>query len=173
MGTSLPRAGALRSPGTVPVVLHLVRHAKAGKRGAWDGPDAERPLSRSGQRQADGIAKRLSDAPPDARLVASPAMRCRQTLEPLAQLLGRRVEVDDRLAEGTPFAEVLELLAELPDGSALCSHGDVIPEVLDALVRRGLEVEGKPDWRKGATWELERDGEGRFTRARAVAPSEG
>ena len=52
----------------------------------------------------------------------------------------------------------------------LCSHGDVIPEVVQALVRRGMDVHGLADWRKASTWELERDGEGRLVRARAVPP---
>ena len=52
----------------------------------------------------------------------------------------------------------------------LCSHGDVILATVDALVRRGLAVKGQPDWRKGATWVLNRDKDGRWTSGRVVLP---
>jgi 8-oxo-dGTP diphosphatase len=83
-----------------------------------------------------------------------------QTLQPLADLLGRAVEPDERLAEGTGFAGALELLATLPDGSVLCSHGDVIPDTIGALERRGCRIVGVPEWRKACVWIIERTGIG-------------
>src|SRR4051794_22189152 len=128
-------------------MIYLVRHAKAGSRSDWTGDDALRPLTKPGERQATAIARRLvkRDA---TTLVSSPYLRCVQTLEPLAHLLSQPVRTDDRLGEGSAFPSVLELCAELPDGSVLCSHGDVIPELLDALIRRGCELTSPPDWRK-------------------------
>jgi 8-oxo-dGTP diphosphatase len=64
---------------------------------------------------------------------------------------------------------VLDLLRVLPDGAVLCSHGDVIPDTIDALLRRGTVVAGQPDWRKGSTWILEREG-GEIVRATAEPP---
>ncbi len=58
----------------------------------------------------------------------------------------------------------------MPDGAVLCSHGDVIGEVIDALVRRGCELTSPPDWRKGSTWVLRRDDDGTFTSARCWPP---
>ena len=69
---------------------------------------------------------------------------------------------DERLLEGAGFEGALELLAEVADGAVLCSHGDVIPETLQALVRRGMEVKTAPDWRKGTVWVLKRN-DGRIT----------
>ena len=40
--------------------LYLVRHAKAEKRSSWEGPDALRPLSEAGTRQAEGLGERLA-----------------------------------------------------------------------------------------------------------------
>ena len=97
-------------------------------------------------------------------------MRCVQTVEPVAKQWGTSVELAEVLAEGRSFLEVLDLLEDLPDGSVLCSHGDVIPDVIDALVRRGLEVDGTPDWRKGSTWVLTRDDERRFVHGHALPP---
>ena len=41
----------------------------------------------------------------------------------------------------------------------MCSHGDVIPQVIDALERRGMEVSGFRDSRKGSVWVLEKHGD--------------
>ena len=46
-------------------MLLLVRHADAGEKGGWDGPDALRPLSPMGRRQAEGLVVRLEDYPVD------------------------------------------------------------------------------------------------------------
>jgi phosphohistidine phosphatase SixA len=150
------------------VTIFLVRHGHAGTRRGWDGPDAERPLSERGESQALALAEQLGDRP-IKRVLSSPFIRCGQTVAPLAERVSLAVEMDDRLAEGHEFTPVLDLIAELPDDSVLCSHGDLIPEVMDALVRRGLEVVGVHDGRKGSRWEIERH-DGRPSTARALPP---
>jgi phosphohistidine phosphatase SixA len=147
---------------------YLVRHAKAGSRSGWVGPDESRPLTRAGKEQADGIMRLLAERPVP-RALSSPYRRCVETMQPLATKLGLPVEVVEVLAEGEPAWRVVELLAALPDDSVLCSHGDIIPAVIDALASRGMAVDGEPDWRKGVTWVLERDGD-EFVRAHAVPP---
>ena len=149
-------------------MLYLVRHAKAGTRQEWDGDDELRPLTKSGKRQAAAIARRLAKKD-TTTLISSPYLRCVQTLEPLAHLQREPVHIDDRLAEGSGFPAVMELFAALPDGAVLCSHGDTIPEVIDALVRRGCELQSEPDWRKATVWVLRRD-DGEFTSARCWPP---
>jgi 8-oxo-dGTP diphosphatase len=154
------------------MALYLVRHAKAGRRGAWDGPDPLRPLSRAGRAQAQAFAAWLANEPV-TRVLSSPYTRCVQTVEPLAEKLGLEIEVTEALAEATPFEPVLELLVTLPDASVLVSHGDLIPDVIEALLRRGTVLDGQPDWRKGSTWVLEReerDGAAVVARAHAVPP---
>ena len=150
---------------------YLVRHAKAGSRRDWEGPDECRPVTAAGRLQAEAIAEHLRDSP-ITRLLSSPYLRCVQTLEPLAKELGLEVECDDDLAEGAGFEPVLTLLDELPDHSVLCSHGDVIPETLRALERRGLEFRGLRDTRKGSIVVLERDDTGRWARATSIGPPE-
>ena len=127
----------------------LVRHAEAGDRDRWDGPDEERPLTAEGQAQAEGLPEALAGYDVD-RVLSSPALRCTQTVEPLAAAAGLPVEPADDLAEGSgPVA--LRRVRSLLDGptTVLCTHGDVVEEVLDALgVGRSEETE------KGATWAL-------------------
>jgi phosphohistidine phosphatase SixA len=147
---------------------YLVRHAKAGSRNGWVGPDEARPLTRAGREQAEALMRILADHPVP-RVLSSPYRRCVDTVQPLATKLGLPVELVGILAEGESAADVVELLAGLPDHSVLCSHGDLVPAVVDLLASRGMAVEGEPDWRKGATWILERDGD-EFVRAHAVAP---
>jgi 8-oxo-dGTP diphosphatase len=94
-----------------------------------------------------------------------------ETLQPLAERLGSAVRSDDRLAEDTGFDGALELLDELPDGSVLCSHGDVIPETMNALQRRGCRLVGIPDWRKASVWVLTRI-DGQIVEATAWPPAD-
>jgi len=137
--------------------IYLVRHAKAGERRVWEGKDELRPLSKHGWKQAAAISKRL--AKHATSLVSSPYLRCVQTLEPLAELNGVEISHEQRLSEGEPFEPVLALLNEVADGAVLCSHGDIIPDVIQALARRGMEVQTPPDWRKASIWVVKRNGE--------------
>jgi 8-oxo-dGTP diphosphatase len=136
------------------MALFLVRHAKAGHR-EFGPVDRERSLSADGHAQAKALVKYLSNTTV-TRLLTSPFTRCRQTLAPLAETTGLDLENTFQLSEGAPFEPVLQLLAELPDGSVLCSHGDLIPDVMQALVRRGLTIKGEEHWSKGSVWVLKR-----------------
>ena len=149
-------------------VVYLVRHAKAGERRIWDDDDVDRPLSKKGWRQAEAIGKRLANKGATT-LYSSPYARCIQTLEPLAERLGTDVHVEQRLRENEPFEDVLELLAEVEDGAVLCTHGDIIPPVMQALTRRGMEVQTPPDWGKASVWVLKRKGD-RITKGKVWPP---
>lgn len=149
-------------------VVYLVRHAKAGERRIWDEDDELRPLSKSGWKQAERLGKRLAAAQVST-LVSSSYVRCVQTLEPLADRLDNDIVLDPRLFEGEPFEPVLELINEVDAGAVLCSHGDIIPDVVQALVRRGMEVQTPADWRKATTWVLKRKGD-RITKGKVWPP---
>ena len=132
----------------------LVRHAKAGDRERWDAPDDLRPVSPKGEVQAQGLVDLLAGFDVD-RVLSSPYLRCTQTVAPLAAARGLAVEPCDDLAEGEGRAGVAlarRLLSE-PGHTVLCSHGDVVEEVLDAL---GVDRSGY--MRKAATWVLEAGG---------------
>lgn len=139
--------------------LYLVRHAKAGDRSSWPGEDRVRPLTAKGKEQSDALAERFAGLGP-ARLLSSPYLRCVQTLEPLAHRWHTAVEATPMLEEGAGFEAVLDALATLPEHSVLCSHGDVIPDVIGALARRGAELVGAPNWKKASVWVLTRTADG-------------
>jgi len=114
----------------------LLRHASAGDRDHWDGPDELRPLDERGRRQAAELVELLQPFGL-RRVVSSPYVRCVDTVVPLAAALGVPVEEDDRLAEGAgPGAD--ELLRE--DGVLACTHGDVAYDVLGRDLKKGAAV---------------------------------
>jgi broad specificity phosphatase PhoE len=135
----------------------------------WEGDDVERPLSAKGRRQADLLAGVLIDLKP-GRILSSPALRCRDTVEPLGRRLGLPVEDEPRLAEGSGRAALGLLRAVLGENVVLCSHGDVIPEILAVVAAEdGVRLGSHPRVEKGSVWVLH-DSAGRFTRAEYLAP---
>jgi 8-oxo-dGTP diphosphatase len=139
-------------------VVFLVRHAHAGKKSQWPGPDLARPLSAQGRKEALGLIEQLGDRPL-GRLLSSPAERCLQTVEPLADRLGHPVETSEALGVDGTGPGVLELLTSpaLKD-AVLCTHGEVIGKVFDELQAAGIELTDPPRWSKGSTWMLELGG---------------
>ena len=132
----------------------LVRHANAGDRDKWDAPDDLRPLTAKGEAQADGLVGALASLAV-TRVLSSPYLRCSQTVSPLAAARGLTVEPCDELAEGEGRAALAlaRSLLGAPGYTVLCTHGDVVEEVLD-----GLGVRREDDTRKGATWALDEAG---------------
>ncbi|GIF73074.1 NUDIX hydrolase [Asanoa siamensis] len=143
----------------VTAVCGLVRHAHAGKRSTWSGPDTARPLDDSGRDRAAELVALLAPLRP-ARLVSATPLRCVQTLQPLADRLDLPIVADSALDEPTagqdPDEKSLSTagrLAELAtDGLdfVACSQGKVMPGAL----RRLLDANGTGDYRtpKGGGW---------------------
>ena len=138
--------------------IHLVRHAKAKNRAEWTEPDEARPLTKRGRREAAAIAERLRDETV-ARLVASPFVRCVQTLEPLAETLDLAIETTDLLAEGADGGRALDLLFSLcrPHSIAACTHGDVLYDVVRIAEASGVRLDGPIDAPVASAWVLEVD----------------
>jgi 8-oxo-dGTP diphosphatase len=152
------------------VTIYVVRHGKAGDRSRWEGPDDLRPLSKAGRRQADGLVDRLADAPIE-RVVSSPYVRCRQTVEPLAAQRRLPVELADELAEGASLPEALRLVDKLADQhTVLCTHGDVVDDILHHLDQRGVPLGDVVKLEKGSTWVFEVE-HGEIVAGRYLQPS--
>jgi phosphohistidine phosphatase SixA len=153
------------------VSLYLVRHASALDRSRWRLDDLERPLDRRGAAQAQAITAYFSGH--DLRGVwSSRAVRCVDTVAGTADAHGLPVELRAELTEGASPNALLELLREetSADGDlVMCSHGDLIPEVLSRLLRQGMSVLGARGCEKASVWELETRGrditKGRYTAA--------
>jgi broad specificity phosphatase PhoE len=100
-------------------MLYLLRHAHAGNKRAWNGPDDQRPLSAAGRREAAGLLVQLRARPVGA-ILSSPALRCRQTVRPLAEHHRLPVELDGRLAVDATVEQAVGLLLG-PDLAMRCS----------------------------------------------------
>jgi broad specificity phosphatase PhoE len=143
------------------MTLYLVRHGSAGSRDDGDPADDFRPLDHTGHLQAERLAEWLCPEP-ISRIVTSPYRRCIQTVEPLAKAVDLDLVLDDRLAEGADIDRVWELVVEVADTTTvLCSHGDVIPDLIRRAQMRGMQIPGKSGCSKGSVWLLRHwDGEG-------------
>jgi 8-oxo-dGTP pyrophosphatase MutT (NUDIX family)/phosphohistidine phosphatase SixA len=141
----------------------LVRHAKAGNRSQWDGPDDLRPLSQSGREQAARLRAMLPRFGPD-RIVTAPPLRCRDTVVPLADTLGLPVGEEPLFGEegyaSEPDAALQRLLdlAKEPGVTVVCSQGGAIPALVGTLARRAdrdlhLDPDDIPS-KKASTWAL-------------------
>jgi 8-oxo-(d)GTP phosphatase len=144
--------------------VYLVRHAKAGEREDWLEDDALRPLTSKGKAQAEALVS-LFDGLAVHRVLTSPAVRCVQTVRPLALARSASIEEHAALAEGVPVDDTIALIRSIGGAVVMCSHGDVIPAVMSTLTERGVEMRDRPAWKKGSTWVLEREG-GLFRSAR-------
>lgn len=135
--------------------IYLVRNARPVPRSGWSGEAALRPLGERGFDDAVAIAEHLSKAP-IARVIASPMLRCQQTVEPLAVRRGYPVEVDDRLEENEEVTRVLELMSTFGDDEAvvLCSHGRLISALLAVLELGDPGADGRIYCKKGSIWAL-------------------
>ena len=144
----------------VPVsALYVVRHAKAGIRAAWSGPDEERPLTRRGRKQARRLVERFQGLDIQ-RILSSPFVRCMQTVEPLAEARGLPVEVATELREGASVDELLRGLATFGDRpTVVCGHGTEIRSMIDRVEAGGATIEGARGIAKGSVWVLDREGE--------------
>ena len=150
-------------------MLLVVRHADAGDKRTWTGPDTLRPLSPDGHLQAEGLIVRLEDYPVE-RILCSPTLRCRQTVQPLARDRMLQVEPVPALGVDGGAAELLELFWDLElRSSVLCTHGEGIGRLLTRLLAGQLVTDDPLDWPKGSTWLLERSLD-RQVRGRFLAP---
>lgn len=135
--------------------LFLLRHANAKVSSKWKGPDRKRPITKTGQAQALAIAQELTGFPV-TRVVSSPAARCRQTADPLATVLGLRVEKEEAFADASKRKRVMKWLQSLKGESVVAAtHGEVVERVIQPLADDGVRIQGRLRWPKSSVWILE------------------
>jgi phosphohistidine phosphatase SixA/8-oxo-dGTP pyrophosphatase MutT (NUDIX family) len=139
--------------------LLLVRHAKAGDRGAWAGPDGLRPLEPAGHRQAEALRRTLRCFGPE-RVFASDNVRCVDTVRPLAGDLGVPVEAEPALTEQAYWDDPdrglrrVQAIIGLGGRSVLSGQGGVIPDLVRTLAGDGGVAVGSAHASKGSVWAL-------------------
>lgn len=146
-------------PASTKAIL-LVRHATAGSRADWDGPDARRPLDEGGHQQADALVWLLTRF--DIReVVSAPPLRCMQTVEPVSAAVGLAIRQEAVLSEDDYYGREEEAIALLRSigtagtGTVLCSQGGVIPNLLTRLAHTdNYSLPGPLVSKKGSVWSL-------------------
>ena len=156
--------------------LTIVRHARAGSKRAWAGRDEERPLDDVGAANAVALG-RLLEVGEIRRLIASPALRCVQTLQPLAAVTGLAIETWPPLARSAGAGPLRAALFEPTFHDAvLCTHGEVLRPLLRALRRRhpdfaAVHADGRDLLAKGSAWVMNVEPGGKLVSFRHVPPT--
>ena len=137
----------------------VVRHGQAVPKKGWTGPDDERPLLGRGRRQAARLRKVIGRQQP-TRVLSSPALRCLQTVQPLAERYSLTVETAEPLSTLAPD-EAAGLCHELvrsepPDAVVvLCTHREVLNVLLPRISKDfGYKFRYRLPGAKGGAWIL-------------------
>lgn len=116
--------------------LHLLRHAHAGDAFAWDGPDATRPLTDKGRSQSDRLGRFLVGRGFETDLIiTSPLTRALQTAEIVADVLGTRLAIDERVGGGLTLGGLDAVLGDhgAPTRPIVVGHDPDMTELLATL----------------------------------------
>ncbi len=121
-----------RGSGAGPCIAHQVVLLRHAEKGAPKGPDDRDPdLSPRGHDRAARIGKLLARSP-ITRLIASDLKRTQQTLAPLADRIGKPVDILSTEHGDEPLVRALR---DAPPGSftVVASHSNIVPSVVTAL----------------------------------------
>ncbi len=156
-----------RGPALIGMVL-LVRHASAGSHADWDGDDHARPLDEKGLAQAEELVRLLSRFEVQ-EIVSADYLRCVQTVTPLAEAIGVEVREDTLFSEGgypsneAQALKTVRAFAASGDTTVICSQGDVIPGLLEALIKEDdVDLKSSMPTKKASVWALSFDGDRLF-----------
>lgn len=118
------------------MLLDLLRHADAGDPEAWDRPDAERPLSDKGRKQAKRLGDHLAGIGFRAEaVITSPKVRAVETAELVVERIDGTVTKDERLAGSFDLDIIEAILHDVgdPDEAMLVGHDPDFSELLSVL----------------------------------------
>jgi len=172
---------------TVEIFFHM--DAASGR--DWAGDPEERPLTELGRRQADRIAEELGTQPVNA-VFATPNVRCRQSVEPIAKRFGLEVQDVPRFADeldlraqganplasaylaGAAASDLDRIGTTLPNGRVvICSNGgDIVPGLMAYLAGRAKQspIPKKLDSLRGGVYEVVFEGEKAMVSQREASP---
>lgn len=139
--------------------LLLVRHAKAGRRDRFSGPDEQRPLDREGKEQAQALVPNLL-AFKASEIYSADPLRCVESMMPLAEHLDAEIAIEPLFSESGYAAatdearERFRTLVSDKTVRVVCSQGKVIPDLLEWLAGQdGVALQSARN-RKGSVWVL-------------------
>ncbi|MDJ0923052.1 MAG: NUDIX hydrolase [Acidimicrobiia bacterium] len=164
--------GLLENPSSAR--LYVVRNGNAGVRSKAKGPDKKRPLTGKGREQANQLAEFMARHPV-SKIVSSPALRCVQTVEPLAAQLGIDVETSKKLKENMTADDIRKYLKSIGSGAVvLATHENWVRSLIRDLDSRKVPLRGSRKWPRASIWVLDLfDGKARagYYAGKGVIPS--
>ena len=119
----------------------LLRHAKAITRDEWQGDDDDRPLDSTGQNQASRLLS-IYQVYNLEQIHTSDAVRCYDTVNPIAKAFGINLEVTEKLSESTykkdreKAFDYAKDLIKVDARILLCSHNPILPKMLNKLTKK-------------------------------------
>ncbi len=134
--------------------IHLVRCASGVDAASWNGPGGARPLSEPGRAQAAGLVDFLRGRS-IARLIAAPALRCRETLAPLAAERDLPIHVDDRFEDDAGVGPALRLLRSLDTAAVVCVDRAQLVALMAGLLGGAASPELAERSEAGSSWLVE------------------
>ena len=141
----------------------LLRHAKAVTRDEWQGDDDDRPLDSLGQNQANRLLA-LYQVYNLEQIHTSDAVRCYDTVNPMAKGLGIKLEVTGKLSENTykkdkekAFDYAKDLIKE-DARILLCSHNPILPKMLNKLTKKSDVDADEGKLSPADAWVIHRNG---------------
>lgn len=141
----------------------LLRHAKAVTRDEWQGDDDDRPLDSLGQIQANRLLA-LYQVYNLEQIHTSDAIRCYDTVNPMAKGLGIKLEVTGKLSESTykkdkekAFDYAKDLIKE-DARILLCSHNPILPKMLNKLTKKSDVDADEGKLSPADAWVIHRNG---------------
>jgi broad specificity phosphatase PhoE len=126
----------------------FVRHGHRDK----PHPDGDNGLSPKGLAQVEDLKKdyKKDRLPPSTHFWSSPKKRCTETLKPLSELakgdfkIEKLLDEQQRSESSEKFQERIGTLIRkamlIGETIYLCSHGDVIPEAIDLLTGKSIDI---------------------------------
>lgn len=145
--------------------LVMIRHAHRNT----EERSRDNGLSEKGDAQVKRLLPFVSERWKGAKptFFSSPKKRCLQTLSPLAKAQGESLTIEARLDERGPLENDRDFLARLdefldawkyegPELTVVCSHGDVIPILIERLTKAqvGIKKAGycEIEWVSGSAY---------------------
>lgn len=137
-------AGLVATSSARTFAIIALRHGKAVAPHEWRGPDASRPLMPRGHEQAHRAAAGIAAFRP-RKLISSTAARCLTTIAPVAAATGLPVKLTEKISQdafqpsGKTVNAIVRKRLKRRRSVVLCSHGPVLPQIIEAVASHGGE----------------------------------
>lgn len=144
-----------------PVIL--LRHGKALARSEWPADDDDRPLDALGQTQASRLLS-IYQVFNVKEIHTSDAIRCYDTVAPMAKALDQNLIVTGKLSESSfkkdkePAFEYLKAVLKSNKSAILCSHNPILPKLLARVSKKNDLIPDEDKLQPADAWILHRVG---------------